>query len=75
MEKQKLEKDTETVHGYRSMNFQNVVGKILTYIEMLGLPTEQERATKDTIKNELWGMWDNPSHSFEVDPALPQKES
>jgi hypothetical protein len=63
--------NTEIVHAYRSGHFQNIVGKLLTYVEMLGLSEAQERATKDTIKNELWNVWDNPSHIYEVEPLFP----
>lgn len=33
-----------------------VVGKVLTHIEMMGLPLAQEKAAKDMIKQDIWNL-------------------
>lgn len=37
----------------------NLVGKILTIIESLGLPEKQEQAFKDVVRNEIYDSFDN----------------
>lgn len=42
-----------------------IIGRILTLIEVMGLPTQQESATKDLIRQIVW---DELSHGVYITP-------
>lgn len=48
--------DGEAMSGYAVYEFEIkcLEGKLLTIIEMLGLPESQERATKGMLRQTLW---------------------
>lgn len=46
-------------HGFSESRFNNLVGRIMTQIETLGLPENQEKAFKDIIKQEIWSLWEH----------------
>lgn len=51
----------KTIHGYGTGHFKNLEGKLLTFLEALGLSETQEKAIKDLVRNEIWNMWEHPS--------------
>ena len=46
-------------HGYiiQEGNLQYLEGRLLTILETVGLPTNQEIALKSLVKSEVWGMF------------------
>lgn len=55
------------IHGFYVERFNNFLGRILTQIEVLGLPEGQEKSFKDVIKNEIWDLWEHA-------PFIEEKE-
>lgn len=55
----------EGVNGYKFEKFSDLVGEILTLVEVVGLQVAQEKALKSKIKNLIWDMWDRPQYSWD----------
>ena len=57
MEDEIVVNGTEYHEGYfiNSRKYRNIEGKLLTTVELLGLPEIQSEALKSEIRNILWG--------------------
>jgi len=52
------------IHGYEFTNFEKLSGKLLTLIDSIGLQETQNKALKDLIKQEVWGLWEDPHRIY-----------
>ena len=42
---------------FSAANWSNLEGKLLTFVETLGLPQKQEEAAKSTLRTMFWDFW------------------
>lgn len=53
------------VYGYKETDFKNLVGKVLTVIDSLGLKDSQEKAIKDLLGQSIWKMYEHPAYVYD----------
>jgi len=74
-----MAKQTEARGGYYITEEQisKLEGKLLTFIEAMGLEKSQESASKSIVRQEIWSMVPNDSYIWveehEVSDRLPKK--
>ena len=53
------------VYGYTETDFKNLVGKVLTVIDSLGMKESQEKAVKDLLSQSIWKVYEHPRYVYD----------
>ena len=48
------------IHGFNVERFDNMLGRILTILEVMPMEAQQEGAIKSLIKQTVWDTWERP---------------
>ena len=59
-----------TVHCFVEYQFNDFLGKLLTFADTLGLEKTQSDAYKSIIKQEVWDLWEQPKYIEDKDNSI-----